>query len=106
MECHLTMDYQNQHRELDGTLDPIRHLYRSPDIRTIGIDLDVPKGLAVKEATGAVAAAGMRAGDRITALNGEPVYTFADLQYLYDKLDRDAEGVRLSGQSWGRTRRS
>ncbi len=98
VECHLTMDYQNQHRELDGTFDPVRHLYRSPDIKTIGIDLDVPRGLVVREASGAVAAAGMLAGDRITHLNGVPVYTFADLQYVYDKVDRDAEGLQLRVQ--------
>jgi len=96
VECHLTMDYQNQHRELDGTLDPIRHLYRSPDIKAIGIHLDVPKGLVVREATDAVAFAGMQPGDRITHLNGTAIYTFADLQYHYDKLDRDADGLRMT----------
>ncbi len=96
VECHLTMDYQNQHRILDRVYDPIKDLYRSPDIKRIGIELDVPKGLVVKNATGTVAAAGMQAGDKITQLNGTPVYTFADLQYYYDKVDRDADGVRLA----------
>src|SRR5207247_6149426 len=79
VECHLIGDYQNLHREQDGTLDKLRDLYRSPDIKTIGIFLDVAKGLAVKEARGAVQAAGMKAGDRIAALNEAPVWTFGDL---------------------------
>ena len=45
VECHLIGDFQNIHRELDGTLDKMVHLFRSPDLRTIGIHLDVPKGL-------------------------------------------------------------
>src|SRR5262249_45334798 len=63
VECHLIGDFQNIHRERDGTLDKMMHLYRSPDIKTIGIFLDVPKGLVVKEARDAAEAAGMKAGD-------------------------------------------
>jgi hypothetical protein len=96
VECHLVGDFQNLHREEDGTLDKIVHLYRSPDIKTIGIHLEVPKGLLVKEARGAAAAAGMQPGDRITALNGTTVWTFGDLQYYYDKVDRRAQEVRLT----------
>lgn len=95
VECHLVGDFQNQHRELDGTLDKLRHLYRSPDIKTIGIHLDVPKGLAVKETKGAAAAAGMQAGDLITHVEGKPVYTFGDLQHEYDKLDRKSMKLKL-----------
>jgi hypothetical protein len=96
VECHLIGDFQNIHREQDGTLDKLTHLYRSPDIKTLGIRLDVPKGLVVKEARGAVEAAGMKAGDRIAALNGTPVWTFGDLQYYYDKVDRRARRVRIT----------
>ena len=88
VECHLIGDFQNLHREKDKTIDHMTHLYRSPDIKTIGIHLDVPKGLVVAKAEGAVAAAGMQPGDRIVAVSGTPVYTFADLQHRYDKTDR------------------
>lgn len=88
VECHLIGDFQNLHRERGKTIDRMTHLYRSPDIKTIGIHLDVPKGLVVAKAEGAVAAAGMLPGDRITAIHGTPVYTFADLQHTYDKTNR------------------
>jgi hypothetical protein len=96
VECHLIGDYQNLQREKDGTLDKLTHLFRSPDIKTLGIQLDVPKGLVVKEARGAVQAAGMKPGDRIAALNGTPVWTFADLQYYYDKVNRKAGRIEIT----------
>jgi hypothetical protein len=96
VECHLIGDYQNIQREREGKLDKLIHLYRSPDIKTLGIHLDVPKGLVVKEAQGAAEAAGMKADDLITALNGTPVWTFGDLQYYYDKVPRRAEQIRIT----------
>ena len=96
VECHLIGDFQNIQREQDGTLDKLTHLYRSPDIKTIGIYLDVPKGLVVKEAKGAAADAGMRPGDRIARWNGTPVWTFGDVQYRYDKVSRQAESITIS----------
>ena len=79
-----------------GTLEKLTHLYRSPDIKTLGITLDVPKGLVVKEAGGAVQVAGMKPGDRITGLNGTLVWTFGDLQYVYDKVDRKATRIQIA----------
>ena len=95
VECHLVQDFQNMHKELDGTLDTLTDLYKSPDIKTLGIFLDVPLGLVVRSAKGAAIAAGMQSGDRITALNGTPVYTFADLQYRYDKVNRQATQIEM-----------
>ncbi len=102
VECHLIVDFQNIQRERDGALDKMTHLYRSPDIKTIGIDLDIPKGLVVKEARGAVQAAGMKPGDRITGLNGTTVWTSGDLQYYYDKVDRRAERVEIAVDRGGK----
>jgi hypothetical protein len=102
VECHLIGDFGNIQRERDGVLDKLTHLYRSPDIKTIGIELDVPKGLVVKEAKGAVAAAGMRAGDRIVTWNGTPVYTFGDVQYRYDKVDRKSKRLPIGVEREGK----
>lgn len=93
VECHLVGDFQNQHREKDGTLDKLQHMFRSPDLKSLGVFLDVPKGLVVKEAKDSAAAAGMQPGDEITHWNGARVYTFADLQYRYDQLPRTAKSV-------------
>ena len=103
VECHLIGDYQNLQREQDGTLDKLAHLFRSPEIKTIGIYLDAPKGLVVKEVRGAVQTAGMKTGDRISALNGTPVWTFGDLQYFYDRVDRKADKIEISVDRAGET---
>ncbi len=96
VECHLIGDYQNLLREQQGVLDKVKDLYISPDIKTLGVTLDVPKGLVVKQAQGAVEAAGMKPGDRIARLNGTPVWTFGDVQYRLDKVDRKAQQIEIT----------
>ncbi len=95
VECHLIADYQNIQRELDNYLDRPRDLYRSPDIKTIGIHLDVPSGLKVGKVAGAVAEAGMRPGDTITQIDQKRVRTFGDLQYCYDKVPRNSTEISI-----------
>src|SRR5438128_1152851 len=41
-------------------------------------------------------AAGMKPGDRIAALNGTAVWTFADLQYQFDKVNRRADKMQIA----------
>ncbi|MCC7186969.1 MAG: PDZ domain-containing protein [Acidobacteria bacterium] len=104
VECHLIGDFQNIHRQLDGTLDKKKHLWRSPDFKLIGITLDIPKGLVVKDAAGPAAEAGMLAGDLIRAWNGTTVWTFGDAQYAYDMVDRNARQVKVRVERAGAER--
>lgn len=96
IECHMISDYQVVEKEAAGTLDKPRDIFRSPDIRNIGIHLDVPKGLVVAQATGAAAEAGMRAGDEIVAIEETPVLTFGDFLYIYDRVDRSSTELSLT----------
>ena len=95
VECHLVGDLENVQRERDGTLDKLRDLFRAPEIKKIGIELDVPKGLRVANASGPVADAGIQSGDVIRTVNGVPVWTFGDLQWEYGKVPHTAESVRV-----------
>ncbi|MBM3801743.1 MAG: PDZ domain-containing protein [Acidimicrobiia bacterium] len=95
VECHLIGDYLNVQREQEAKLDKRAHMYRSPDIRGLGIELDVPKGLLVKSAREAAAAAGIQPGDRIAAIEGTTVWTFGDFQHRYDTVDRNAKEINL-----------
>jgi hypothetical protein len=104
VECHLIGDFINQHRELDGTLDKRSHMFRSPDPRTLGIHIDLPKGLLVKESRGAAQTAGIAAGDRIAAVNGTPVWTFGDLQYRLDKTPRSSESLKIGVEREGQAK--
>jgi len=104
VECHLIGDYLAQDQEKAGALDKIKTLWPSPDLKTLGIHLDVPKGLVVGKTEGAAARAGMRAGDLITAFNQTPVLTFGDLQYRYGKLSRNASAIRLTVERGGNER--
>lgn len=101
VECHLIGDFQLQHREEDGTLDKASQMYRSPDLKNIGITLDVPKGPVVKDVQGVSLASGLRPGDRITSVEGVTVWTIADLQHRYDKLPRNATSVRFGVERGG-----
>jgi len=96
VECHLIGDYELLEKELAGELDPLNDLFRYPDIRRLGIELDVPEGLVVAKATGAAAEAGMRTGDEIVALEDTPVLTFGDLQHRYNKVPRRATEVAIT----------
>jgi hypothetical protein len=103
VECHLIGDFSLVYAEQQGKLNKLQDLYRYPDIRTIGIELDVPKGLVVTEAKGAVLAAGLSPGDRVAAVSGTPVWTFGDLQYHYGKVPRDAKRVDLTVERAGKS---
>ena len=104
VECHLIGDFENIQRQQDGTLDKRTDLYRSPDIQRLGIELDIPKGLIVADARGPAEMAGMRPGDQILSLNGTAVWTFGDLQYFYDKVNREATQVHIAVERNGATR--
>ena len=101
VECHLVGDMQNVQREMDGTLDKLRHLYRTPELKTLGIQLDIPRGLAVAEATGSAAEAGLLAGDVIRALNGSEVWTFGDLQWRFGHVPHETVRVDLTVERAG-----
>ncbi len=101
VECHLIDDLENVQREKDGNLDKLSQMYRSPDIRAIGIELDIPRGLLVADAGKAVAEAGMQAGDTITHFNDTRVWTFGDLQWAYDHIDRLSKKIKLTVERGG-----
>lgn len=96
VECHMIADYQTQEAERAGKIDRPSMLYPSPDLKTIGIHLDAPKGLVIEKAEGAAAKAGMQTGDTITEIGGVNVLTFGDLQYRYGKTDRNAHRIELT----------
>jgi len=96
VECHLIGDYLAQEAELAGRLDRPKMLYPSPDLKKLGIHLDVPSGLVIDKVEGAAEKAGLHAGDSIIAIDGVEVLTFGDLQYRFGKADRNARRIKLT----------
>ena len=96
VECHMIGDYAAVDKERAGTLDKPRDMFRSPDIRDIGIHLDVPRGLVIERADGAAREAGLRSGDRIVGFEGTNVLTFGDLLHVYDGVGRSATRLALT----------
>jgi hypothetical protein len=104
VECHLIGDYLAQEAELAGKLDRPKMLYPSPDLKKLGIHLDVPRGLVIEKVEGAAEKAGMYAGDSIAAIDGVDVLTFGDLQYRIGKADRTARRIKLTVDREGERR--
>ena len=96
VECHLIADYQLQQKEKEGTLDKLTDMFRAPDIKSIGITLDIPKGLVVLNSNGPAGAAGIAAGDTIVALDDSQVLTFGDFQHRFAQVSRHATVMRLA----------
>jgi serine protease Do len=104
VECHLIGDYLAQDLEKAGKLDKRQMLYPSPDLKRLGIFLEIPKGLLVERAEAEAATSGLQAGDLIRSINGTAVITFGDLQYRWGKVDRDARQVTLGIERKGEAR--
>ncbi len=101
IECHMVGDYQAVDKEIAGTLDKRSDMFRTPDIRDIGIQLNVPKGLVVGRSTGPAEAAGLERGDRIVAAAGTDVLAYGDLLHAYDQHDRTATTFDLTVEREG-----
>jgi len=96
VECHHIAHFQTTEAESNGTLDKMSDMFRSPDIQTLGINLNIPKGLEVKKSSGAAQVGGLREGDLIQKINGQSILTFGDFQYYLDKVDRGSKAINLT----------
>jgi hypothetical protein len=93
IHCHQVGEARRQVYRAAGRAIPEKLLYPYPNPKALGLVLD-PKGKArVKEVTpGSPSESdGFRAGDDITALNGQPILSIADVQWvLHNAGDTDA----------------
>ena len=96
VECHHIAHFETTFAEKNDTLNKVRDMFRSPDIKNLGINLDVPKGLRIAESSGAAKDAGLQEGDVIKKLNSQDVVTFGDLQYYLDKVDRNTTKINVT----------
>lgn len=96
VHCHHLGSGKTKLLQSQGKLDRLKDLWINPDIKNLGIELEVKKGLQVKDAKGAAAKAGLKKKDEIIKLEGKPVYSFGDLQYQLDKHPMEAKSLKLT----------
>ncbi len=94
IHCHQVYDLRRESLQAAGKWRR-EELWVYPLPENVGLTLDIDRGDVVARvaADSAVARLGIRAGDRLLALNFQPVASFADVQYI---LHRAPSKGRLS----------
>jgi serine protease Do len=104
IHCHQIREAERLVYRTAGEPVPDDVLYPYPDPTVLGLKLD-PKGMATVERVkeGSIASrAGLRVGDEIVALAGQPLLSIADLQWVLQKTPMSARlsaKVRRDGES-------
>ena len=95
VHCHQVAAGQALNLFARPDFDRKRDVWVYPDPASLGLGLDPQTGNTLLEAEGAAEAAGLRAGDEITTVDGHPVHTFADIQYRLHRLGQETRSVAL-----------
>ncbi len=103
VECHLAEDHLAREKISAGIFEPLWDLYSYPDIELLGLEFDIPRGIFISEVNGNARLAGIEKGDLITHIEGRKVYTYADLQYEYNKLNRYSKILQIQVQRGSET---
>ncbi|MHC4996045.1 MAG: PDZ domain-containing protein, partial [Planctomycetota bacterium] len=99
---HNIHDAVNYHAQKQGKFD-ISDMYRYPLPDTLGIHIDRHDGRAIETvAAGSPAAkAGLKAGDVITHVDGQPIISIADIQWVLDAKPKGDASVTLTVRRGG-----
>ena len=96
IHCHQVADVKSRAMVALPTFNKTTDSFIYPDPGNLGLEIDPDFGNKLKAASGAAKAAGLKAGDTVSAVGGHRVHTFGDLQYALHKLDTDAESVTIA----------
>lgn len=97
IHCHQIGDAQREWYLSQGKPIPEKIFYPHPHPRSVGLTLD-PKTIATIQAVepeSPAAAAGLRAGDALETMNGQPLVSTADVQWVLHNVDPDGGSVSL-----------
>lgn len=89
IHCHMIGDAQREYFRTKGESIPDRILFQFPHPRVLGLTID-PHSLATitNVRQGSVAErARLRSGDQIVRINGQPIYSMADIQWVLHHAD-------------------
>jgi serine protease Do len=92
IHCHMVKEFAQRAKWEAGKLTA-KDLYVYPMPERIGLSLDLADGLLVKSVTAgsAAAAAGIKAGDSLVSLDGQPLVSTADVQWVLNAAPETAE---------------
>lgn len=97
IHCHQIGDAQRAWYHDQGTPIPETVFYPYPHPRVVGLTLD-PKEMATVKAVrhdSAAAAAQLKVGDVIERLNGQPIVSVADVQWVLHNADPDGDSLSM-----------
>ncbi|MCH7687886.1 MAG: PDZ domain-containing protein [Planctomycetes bacterium] len=99
IHCHNIYDAEQIHAKQTGRFTQDM-LWRYPLPDNIGLVIDEQDGIRVKSVkVGSPAArAGLRAGDDVTQMNGQPITSIADMQWVLHGLPNKSTTVTLTGR--------
>jgi serine protease Do len=102
IHCHNIHDAENIYAQESGTFTQDM-LWRYPLPENIGLVIDGKDGIRVKEVTADSPAgrAGFEAGEDIVAMNGQPMTSIADIQWVLNGLPNTDTEVRVRGSASG-----
>ncbi len=96
VECHHIAHFETTVAEKEGRLVKKRDMFRFPEFERLGIEVDIPKGLIIKNSSSTAAEAGLLPGDLIRSINNHPILTVADLQHRLNQVQRESRKLPIS----------
>ncbi|WP_146429867.1 Trx7/PDZ domain-containing (seleno)protein [Blastopirellula retiformator] len=93
IHCHQVGESYRVNYRFEGNPIPDKILFPYPHPKVLGLIMDPKTAATVEEATpgSAAAEAGMKAGDEILALNGQPILSMADIQWTLHHLQDEKQ---------------
>ncbi|MCA9265299.1 MAG: PDZ domain-containing protein [Planctomycetales bacterium] len=99
IHCHQIGDARREFYRQANKPIPDKILFPTPHPKSIGLVLDPDQKATVKSVTpdSIAARAGFQAGDTIDTLNGQPLLSIADVQWVLDQVAPEGGTVAVSG---------
>ncbi|OYP35998.1 Trx7/PDZ domain-containing (seleno)protein [Rhodopirellula sp. MGV] len=107
IHCHQIGDARREYYWNAGKPIPEKILWPYPHPKSLGLIMDPSEMATVKEVepNSVAAASGLKAGDQIKRLQGQPLLSIADIQWVLDQVDPEGAVVPMQvdrdGQSIG-----
>jgi serine protease Do len=104
VHCHMIHDAQQNQWRAEGTMS-LERLYRWPLPDNVGMHIDPKDGRKIEKIVdgGAAAKAGLAAGDEITFVNGQPITSIADIQWVLQNTDGGDATIEVTFERGGKS---